>query len=374
MVEENVDRRRALRLTLSEIDLSLTIDNQIYQDIEVLDMSTLGMGLVLNFIPHSRIGKIKFNKPSLLQNLEISIQQRYVHPFKREDGSLWHRAGYEFLFTSPNQQNSLLRWLGDELSKQLPQNERIPGGLQASGPVVRFPETAEKFEKCLGLMSPLSVAHAMIQTKFFTLFEAGEVVATIPLYPDILPFGMPAEKKFSHEISGLKSFVGRFGEIGPLYLNHERFPRESLMMEPSHRVRILLMLFQAIFAYAKGFAQLTHLVSVVPASLQEFYRMWLFEEKTLDKNGQKLMWIELKNFENRIAKERPEISWLFGQARKRGETWQGLEYSYYPTPELIKKWFFESRVFDALKYEEAKYSHFCFPELFSKQSEGGKDA
>ena len=375
------ERRRAVRIETT--DISVTVDGDGKESIpaKTLDMSTLGIGLELKAEPADKILTLTFHAPELLKGMQISAQKKHVEKVTGPDGATRYQVGCEFVFSASDQQNRLLRWLASHLQgkvtvppvskgKEAPFNALFYSELNENFEI-RFPCDQNEFEQALELIGRLTLHHALIQTKFFTVIHKKTVVGLIPFIADTQAFRLLSDEIFPEHMSSLRSSGRRIAEISCPYFKEDFVYLKNPSLSHLRKLRILFSIYPYVFVYAKNFANLTDLVSLVPPHMEEFFRLWFFKElgpeaKVLDKKtgqirqGFRLMWLNLaEHLQDPAAELRPELSSALARLAHSSSFISAFQNSYFPDPELFKKWFqTKNPLLDHLSQDQAAYFDF----------------
>ncbi|MBI3316990.1 MAG: PilZ domain-containing protein [Candidatus Omnitrophica bacterium] len=381
----SAEKRRAVRISSASVRFTLRSKGEPVSNCELADMSTLGIGIYLDQDPEDTEAIFSFHEPDTLAGLELKAQKVRTFTKARPNGKEGFLVGYEFLFHSPDQQQQLIRWLVTQLqeeSEKLDLKQEIKPSYSASFYLdpstqldIRMPENSEEYEQALSLITGLSVYHALSHTKFFIAIHKGEVAALIPLIPDTVPFKLQADSLYHEHLSSLRSMNRQLGQIGAPYFKEDlKFFRNPATAH-LHKLKLLFSLMPHVITYAKNFAHLTDLVSLVPPHLEEFYRLWMFRElgedaKYIDlkshqiRKGYRLMCLDLKEFHEKMGQTRPELETTVVRFLRDPALLKHFEHSYFPEVELIQKWFKEkNNVLQNLTQEQCAYFKTLYPTL-----------
>lgn len=380
------ERRRAVRIAPCDIQCTFVFSTGERIAPKVLNMSTLGMGVNLPSEPSEEKAKVIFREPELIQGLEIDIQKvRCFSQSTATENSV--QVGYEFIFSSNEQQTRLLRWLATQLQEE----EEVVSEAQAKKSAgsysanfysdlstkwsIRFPSTSEEYDQALKLIDEITVYHALMQTKYFLIFHRSKIVGLIPLVADTRLFALRADRIYPEHLRSLRSLDRRVGEIFPAYFAEDEPSFKNPASAHLQKLRVLFSLMPYLITYTKNMAHLTDLVVLVPPHLEEFYRLWLFKElgaqakyvtaadKTIHK-GYRLMSLNLKSFYDALPEERPELGDSLKQTQNLMHEKSFFQDSFYPAPEQFTKWFIQTTpAFAKLNADQLAYFRSIHPQL-----------
>ncbi|MSR77980.1 MAG: PilZ domain-containing protein [Candidatus Omnitrophica bacterium] len=389
MEQKNYElERRAVRITPppSQVDIIVNLDGEHYADAKIVDMSTMGIGLHLSLDPGDKSLKLLFKKPQVLSGLEIGAVTRNKKIISGENGKDVYFVGLEYVFSSSDQQNLLLRWLTTYFQDQLQAEGGLPAYARSSGQstqygaktetlLTRFPQQEAELEQAFLLLQPLSIHHALLQTKYFLGIHKDAIVGVVPLMMDTMPFKLPADAFFSTYLNKLRAQNCRIGEIATHRFNEEN---ELLKQQPSmilRKLNILFSLFINMVIYSSRYASLTDLVVIAPPSLQEFYRLWFFQDLrdevdlNLLKQGaglenSRFMRLDLQTLKPKLAEKRPELLAQLIDMEQSPKVMNNFQLSFYPHKGFLEKWFSRPRnLFSQLEGNQKAYFQMLVPEL-----------
>lgn len=377
------ERRRAVRIDAPDIQVKIKMDDQQVSYAKITDMSTLGIAILLDSIPDASQAEFSFSGSPSLTGLIITGRKKHTEIVGEKNQ---YKIGYEFVFTSAEQQTRLLRWLCSYLQSQSSPTfakdqtkapsysasfySDIEGEFQ-----IRFPLNQKEYEQVLQLIPQPSLHHTLLQTKFFVLLHEENVIAVIPLIPDILAFKLPADYLFLEYADSLRSSGRRMAEVClPLFKEDLLFLKNP-SFSSLRKLRILFAVFPYIVSYARKFAFLTDLIALVPPHLEEFFHLWMFKELGPQshvverqsgqiRKGFRLMWLNFQTLDHHLESERPELYTNIEQSEHMPEYLAAFQNSYFPDAETFKKCFVkENSILNRLKPDQSHYFRTLFPDL-----------
>lgn len=383
--ESSAERRRAVRISPASVKFTFLSEGQPLPLCELIDMSTLGIGICVETEPQASDAIFVFHEPEILKGLELKAQKIRSYQKIKSNGKEGFLVGYEFIFESHAQQQQLMRWLISQLQEESAnleaKQDKLPSYsasfyLDSSTQLeIRMPANHKEYEQALSLITTLSIYHALSHTKFFVAVYNGSVAALIPLIPDTVPFGLQVDSVYPEHIRSMRNMNLQIGQIGTPYFKEDlpffRNPATSHL----HKLRLLFSLMPYVITYAKNFAHLKEIVALSPPHLEEFYRLWLFRElgentQYIDNKshqvhkGYRLMGLDLKEFHRKMGESRPELETTVVRFLKDPTLLKHFEQSYLPDAELIRKWFREkNNVLKDLSEKQKTYFHSIYPTL-----------
>lgn len=364
MEPNEFERRRAVRIAAAQdVKAIIKSHDKILSNAKIADISTLGLGIEVDQDPGVETLHLHFLSPEILSGLKISANVRRKTETKTTSGKKQVIMGLEYIFTSVEQQNLMLRWLTLYFKNNLTAkdtlllDEKDPAEAvrtrAANHLMVRFPGNLDELEQSFFLMQPLNVHHALIQTKIFLLIHQEVVAALVPLMVDTLPFRLPADEYFPEYVAKLREENRRLGEIAFPKFNENS---NLLKAHPSitlRKLHILFSIFLPLIVYAKNFANLTDLLVLVPVHLQEFYRLWLFQDLTREVDVEavgdasisecRFMRLDLMNYDECLASKRPELYEQLKNFERTAGVLNNFQTSYFPDKAFLEKWFIRKK-------------------------------
>jgi len=239
---------------------------------------------------------------------------------------------------------------------------------------IRFPRNKDEYEQCVNLLLSPVVQHALVQTKYFVVLEKGSAASIVVLMPDLVDFKLKADKKFPQELDALRGRGRRLAEITIPFFNESHFKGRNPSSVHLRKIQILFALFPHIVTYSARFAGLTDLVILSPIHLEEFFRMWLFEDLAVIGDDPekakarypKPMILNLDRFYQIAEEKRRELFTSVHALEMSDAAKHTFKDSYFPDEEILKKWFVETMpVLRNLNTAQKSYFRSFAPNLFA---------
>ena len=338
-----VERRRAVRVSNPRAVVDILTDGKTVQPLRVEDLSTRGIGVVLDFMPTAPAAVIRFKEPKILEGLEVDAEIRSVR--KIEAGrEIQYFAGYEFSFSRGDPEKKLYRWLstcieGSRSGSRSGATRKIVQEAARSGG--RRPDPAlvskqEELNQCARLLNDRIPHFGLKETRFFIALEGSHVVSTLPFIHDTGTLRLPAEGKHTADLKPLRESGAVPAQVWAPAFSERWIASMNPRTAPLQKLDTLFSMFSLALVYALDFSEVTDLIAVSPPHLEEFFRMWLFERIPETEGG--LMRLSLDGFEARACKERPELVSYVGKIRRRVELAANLRALFQPDPEFLRTW------------------------------------
>lgn len=334
------ERRRGFRFPTDQIEVCFTSGGK--PPIKIIDLSTLGMAIATESEPNEETAQFRFSTPESLAGLVIDAKKRHSEKITGAEPSF--RTGYEFQFKDSEQHNRLHRWTTEALSLNAPVTNKEPESeehLQSSAELarkleIRFPKNYEEYEYCLNEAAPLRVQHALIQSKFFSATTQQGILAFMSFLPELKDFKLYDGTRHSEALAPLRAKGLKIAEVSLPYFNENLLKEGIESTADLRKLQLMYSIFPHIILYAKRYAQSDILVSLLPSYLQEFFRLWLFEEVAPDKNSErdehlpKLMILKLSDFFRDAPEKRPELVQAIHTLEESGLAQQNFTSAFYP--------------------------------------------
>lgn len=338
-----VERRRAVRVSCPRASVDILTGGKSVQPLSVEDLSTRGIGVILDSMPTAPDAVIRFKEPKILEGLEVTAQIRAVR--KIEAGRQAHYfAGYEFNLSQGGTEKKLYRWLSTCMessrsgshgggTRKIVQEAVRSGGRRPEPALV---SRQEELSQCARLLNDRIPHFGLKETRFFIALEGSHVVSVLPLVHDSGSLLIPADEKSAAALKPLRESGGIPAQVWAPAFSERWIASMNPRTAPLQKLDTLFSMFSLTLVYAIDFAKVTELLVDSPPHLEEFFKMWLFER--MPESEGSLMSLNLEMFDARAYKERPELISYMSKIRKRVELATNLSTHFRPDPEFLKTW------------------------------------
>lgn len=340
-IKNMIERRRAVRVERPDVKVMMKIGGMEVKGISLEDLSTRGMGVMLDFMPGESQAVVVFESPDILKGLEVAAEVRTVRRIESSQEKRYF-AGYEFSFSSEAETERLYRWLSTKMDERRPapsaSRETLSRVASSRGnrPEPSVVSALWELKQCAELLIPAVSHFAFPETQFFIAVTGSRVIGALPIIGDTDEHRLPLDAKYGIVLDSLRAAPNTcLAEVWPPSFCGRWIESLSPRTAPLKRTDTLFSIFSLAVVFAKDFARYTDLVVSPPPHLEEFFRMWMFERVP---GAEGLMRLRLANFEMRAENDRPELIAHLQKIRRRVELNTALRSGFQADPDFLKAW------------------------------------
>jgi len=204
-----------------------------------------------------------------------------------------------------------------------------------------------------------------MQSKFFAAVAQKTIFAFMSYLPELSDFKLYDGTWHSEQLNPFRKQRLKIAEVSLPFFNEERLNEGITSTIDLRKLQLLYTLFPHILIYANSYAQTDVLVSLQPAYLHEFFRLWLFEDvgeyaqNSADETQPRLMALKVSDFFKNAPHKRPELMHSIDVIEASSESKEIFTKSFYPESSEFLEMFGDKHAVVS-RFTENQRAHFKF--------------